>query len=186
MARYLALLCLLAVAAGCADNSARYLIDTPPAASKVRVRVASVEVLDAKLPAYAAALEMPLQDDAGALRNLKKTLWADDPVRGVTNALALSLDAATTATVAAEPWPLQTPAQAVVDLRVERMLADASGGYQFAGQYAVAAPGGVIRERLERFDIRIPLAGTDAPSIVAAQGKAIADLAAQIARTLAR
>lgn len=186
MARHIALLCLTLAAAGCSSNSARYLIDTPVAASKVPVRVATIEVLDVKLPAYAAALEMPLQEEGGALRNVPDTLWADDPVRGVTAALTRSLDAATNATVAAEPWPLETPPQAVLDLRVDRMLAGATGSFDFSGQYAIASPDRITRERLERFDIRIPLAATDPASIVAAEGKAIAELGSQIARSLAR
>jgi uncharacterized protein len=186
MARTLTFLCLALAVTGCGNNSARYLINTPVAAQKVAVRVATIEVLDVKLPAYAAALEVPLQEEGGALRNLPDSLWADDPVRGVTNALARSLEATTTAKVAAEPWPLETSPQAVVDLRVDRMLASAAGQFEFAGQYAIASPDGVIRERLERFDIRIPLGTADPAGIVAAEGKAIAELGLQIARTLAR
>lgn len=172
--------------AGCADNSARFLIDPPPQASALRARVSTVEVLDVSLPAYASAVEIAAQEKGGALRNLDDALWADDPVRGVTTALASSLAAASTATVAPEPWPLAEPAQVRVSVRVERMLAGENGSFQLSGLYAIASPDGVIRERLERFDISVPLAGSAPGDVAAASGAAIADLAARIARSLAR
>lgn len=182
------LLAVLAVlsATGCADDSARFLIDPPAAAAELRARVASVEMRNVSLPGYASALEIAQQEPGGALRNVPKSVWADDPVRGVTMALARSLDEASTATVAAEPWPLDEPAQAQVDVRVERMLARADGVFAFAGQYAVASRDGVIRERLQRFDITVPMTGADPAAIAAASGKAISELAVLIARTLAR
>lgn len=186
MMRRLALLCLTLAAAGCGDNSARFLIDAPAAPSEVAVRVSTIEVRDVSLPAYASALEIAQQEEGGALRNLPDTLWADDPVRGVTIALARSLDLATTATAAAEPWPLEEPAQARIDVRVERMLARADGQYELSGQYAVASPDGIIRERLERFDIRVPFEPADPAAIAAASGQAITTLAGQIAATLRR
>lgn len=186
MARHIALLCLALALTACADNSARYLIGTPAPAARIPVRVSTIEVLDAKLPAYASALEVAVEGEGGALQNIGGALWGDDPVRAVTVALARSLEAATSAKVAAEPWPLSTPAQAVLDLRVDRMLARADGQFEFSGQYALASPDGALRERLERFDIRVPLAVADAAGVSAAAGTAIAELSAQIGRMLAR
>lgn len=56
----------------------------------------------------AEALEIAQQEPGGGLRNLPDSLWADDPVRGVTEALARALAAGTTATVAAEPGTIAT------------------------------------------------------------------------------
>ena len=92
---------LVALLAGCgAGNDARYLIDPPAAGARVSVRVGSIEVRDVSLPSYAAAVDIARQEPDGALRNVAGTLWADDPVRGITGALARSLDQATTASVA--------------------------------------------------------------------------------------
>lgn len=186
MIRHIAVAGILIAAAGCADNSARFLIDPPGAAQTIRVRVATVELRDVSLPGYAAALEIAQQEPTGALRNVPESLWADDPVRGVTMALARSLDQTASATVAAEPWPLADPAQARVDVRVDRMLAASAGNFEFSGQYAIASPEGAIRERLQRFDITVPLTGQDPAAIAAATGQAISALAVEIAQTLAR
>ncbi|OYX43015.1 MAG: hypothetical protein B7Z02_10110 [Rhodobacterales bacterium 32-67-9] len=176
---------LLLAACG-ADNSARYLVDAPAAEKARNVRVRSIEVRDVVLPAYAAAIEIAQQDETGALRNVPDTLWADEPVRGMTAALARSLDLGSSATVAAEPWPLDAPADVQLTVRVERMIAGADGNFAFSGQYAISAPNGAVRERLERFDIRIPLAAPDAPAIAKATGQGIAALADAIIATLAR
>ncbi|MFV0514455.1 MAG: membrane integrity-associated transporter subunit PqiC [Jhaorihella sp.] len=170
---------------GCAGNSARFLIDPPAAETRIRVPVATIELRNVSLPGYAAALEIAQQDRDGALYNIPDVLWADDPVRGITVALARSLDQATTATAAAEPWPLAEPAQARVEVRVERMLARSDDNFEFSGQYAIAAPDGAVRERLVRFDILLPLAARDPQTIAAASSRAVSALAVEIAKTLA-
>ncbi|MCV2863481.1 membrane integrity-associated transporter subunit PqiC [Albidovulum sediminicola] len=182
----LALLCLTLALTGCADNAGRFVLDTPAPAARTAVAVSSIEVLDVALPAYAAAVEIARQDDGGAVRNLPDSLWADEPVRGITAALARSLDLATTATVAPEPWPLEEPAQARVAVHVEKMLARADGGFDFEGQFAVSAPLGGVRERIERFAIHLPAGAVDSAGIAAASGTAVARLAEAIARSLAR
>lgn len=182
----LLLLCLLPVLAGCAANAPRFLISPPAPGVEQRSRVSTVELRDVSLPAYAAAVEIARQEGAGAIVNLGDSLWADEPVRGVTTALAQALGAATTATVAPEPWPLATPAQARVEVRVTRMLAFSDGFYRLSGQFALASPDGFLRERIETFDISVPLTSTEAPGIADASGRALSDLAVQIARALAR
>ncbi|WP_347310931.1 PqiC family protein [Defluviimonas sp. SAOS-178_SWC] len=181
----LLLLALLLAACG-GNNSARYLVDAPASDGVRNVRVRSIEVRDVVLPAYAAAIEIAQQDETGALRNVPDTLWADEPVRGITAELARSLDIGSSATVAAEPWPLDTPADVQLTVRVERMVAGADGHFTLSGQCAIAAPDGVVRERLVRFDIRIPLKAADASAIAAATGQGIAALADDIIATLSR
>ncbi len=186
MMRASSLLLVLLLAACGADNSARYLVDAPAAETTRSVRVRSIEVRDVVLPAYASAIEIAQQDETGALRNVPDTLWADEPVHGMTAELARSLDIGSSATVAAEPWPLETPADVQLTVRVERMIAGADGTFTLSGQYAISAPDGAVRERLERFDIRISLTTPDAPGIAAATGQAVAALAGEIIATLAR
>jgi uncharacterized lipoprotein YmbA len=184
--RYSGLILILLTAACGSGNEARFLIDPPASAAETPVRVSTVELREVSLPAYAAAVEIAQQEEGGALRNLPDTLWADDPVRGVTMALARAIDQATTATAAAEPWPLDEPAQARVEVRVERMFAGLDGQFRFAGQYAIASPDGIIRERVRRFDITIPVSEAGAGAIAASSGLAISQLAQEIAAELRR
>ncbi len=176
----------LLVAAGCGDNSPRYLLDMPEPSERVSVRVSSIEVREVTLPAYAAASEIVLLQDDGAVRPVPKAVWADDPVRSVTQSLARNLDSATTATAAAEPWPLDAPAQVRIDVRIDRMVARPDGKFQMVGQYSVAAPYGAVRETINRFDIQQPMADQTPGAIAQANSDALLTLAEQIAKTLSR
>lgn len=176
----------LLFAAGCGDNSPRYLLDMPQPSQQISVRVSSIEVRDVTLPAYAAATEIVQLQDDGAVRPVKKAVWADDPVRSVTQSLARNLDTATNATAAAEPWPLDQPAQVRVDVRIDRMVARPDGQFQIAGQYSIAAPYGAVRETINRFDIEQPMTDQTPGAIAQANSNALLDLSEQIARTLAR
>jgi uncharacterized protein len=184
-------LALLALLTACADSNARFPIAAEVAApaeavSKVRVSVATIEVQDVSLPAYAAASEIVMEQADGALRVVPKAIWADDPVRGVTNALSRSLDLRSTATVVAEPWPLAEPAAVKLEVRIDQMVASVGGAFTLSGQYAIAAPEGAIRERMQRFTVSAPMADDSAASIAKATGIAIDNLATEILTQLRR
>lgn len=181
------LMFLLSLAlAGCGDNSARYLLGSTPPQQKIGVRVSTIEVRDVTLPAYAASSEIMVQSEDGALRPVSKAVWADDPVRAVTLSLARDLEAVTTATVSTEPWPLIDPAQVRLEVRLDRMVAQSNGQFQLAGQYAIAAPDGAVRESINRFDILQPIGGETPDAVAQATSAALLALARQIATRLGR
>jgi uncharacterized lipoprotein YmbA len=180
------MLLLSLLVAACGDNSARFLLDTPPSQQKIAVRVATIEVRDVTLPAYAASSEIMIQAEDGALRPLAQAVWADDPVRAVSLSLARNIEAVSTATASTEPWPLIDPAQVRVDVRIDRMVAQSDGQFQLAGQFSIAAPDGAVRESLNRFDILQPLAADTPDAIAQATSAVLLTLARQIATRLRR
>ena len=180
---------VLALPLGACGVDARYLIAQGPAetgqpAAKARVRVRTIEVRDVSLPSYASATDIVVEQKDGALKPIGNAVWADDPVRGVTSALARAIGARSTATVAAEPWPLLDPADVQLEVRVDRMIARADGGFELTGQYAIAAPSGALREQVRRFAIRTPLQGTAPMAVAQATGLAIDQLAAKVVASL--
>lgn len=179
--------CLSMVAllmAGCGAPSARYLLDGPVPEQRVGVRVATIEVRDVALPDYAAASEILVQDESGALLPVSNAIWADDPVRGVSQTLARNLDAGTTAVAMTEPWPLDDPANAKLDIRIDTMVAQNNGQFRLSGRYAIASQDRIIRERIERFDILQPLADQTPASVAQATSAALKTLSEQIAGQL--
>ena len=179
--RVMAFALALPLAACGSSDTARYLIDAPTAAvGQTRVSVASVELRDVSLPSHASGSEILVMDEGGALRPLGDAQWADDPERAVTGTLAELLDTRSTATVAAEPWPLLDGPSARVDLRIDRMLAKAPNLYEISGQAAVSAADGRPRERVERVSVTVPLTEITAPAVREAQGRAIAALADEL------
>ncbi|AMY69326.1 PqiC family protein [Frigidibacter mobilis] len=141
---------------------------------------------DVSLPEYAAASEIAVQDADGAVKKARRALWADQPERSVTLALARQLDAALTATVAAEPWPLTGLPDAEIEVRVEQSLAGADSMFRLQGQYYVRADEVTIRPASAPFAIAVPMAGTEPQDIAAAQSAALAELATIIARGVGR
>lgn len=186
MSRFLPL-AFLALAA-CGGTAPQYLIDQTPAAAvtQTRVRVATVEVRNLSLPAYAENAKILAEAADGSVAPLKQAEWADDPVRALTLRLAEQIGRTSSATAAAEPWPLETPAQAAVDVRVSEMLARTNGAFTLKGQFALSSYGHVIRERIEPFEITVPLEDRGPGGIARASGAAMSELARRIVAELAR
>lgn len=183
--RYAATLTLALLLSGCGKD-AQFLVESAAPAREVGLRVGSLELREVTLPAYASAADILLEDADGALRPIRRAVWADGSARGVTTEIARSLDLRTTADVAAEPWPLAEPADARLEVRIERIVARADGTFQLTGQYAVASPDGRVREFIERYDIRVPVAGDGPAAIAAANGVAVGQLADAIVARLRR
>lgn len=182
------LLFVLPVVAACGTegNVARYLIDAPAPTLRVATARGTIEVRNVSLPRHATSEEIAVQAEDGSLRVTTDALWADDPARAMTGALALALDEITPATVAAEPWPLSDLPDQRLEVRVQQMVAQSDGQFRLAGQYFVAP---VVSERAavaERFDFTVPIAGRDYAAISRAAGAATTELAERIARRLAR
>ena len=171
--------------AGCGSD-ALFLVPDYPAAVAVPVATRTLEVRDVVLPAYAAEVEILVQETDGALRPAGGALWADDPRVGITQALARRLDQGTTATVAAEPWPLFDGPDRAVQVSIDRMVAVEGGAFELEGQFAMISRSGAAREFLRRFAITEPLAGTDPQSVADAMGRALTQLSGQIAASIAR
>jgi len=169
--------------AACGEDPLRYA--TPPAATQARQPIAysRVGIREVSLPTYAALEEITVVQPDGALSSTPDSLWADDPAREVTLSVTRTLSQATGATVAAEPWPFRDVPDATVDIRIERMLAEADGRFRLAGQYYVAPEAFGSPERSRLFDLSVPyVAGGGYSAIAAARAQAITDLALLIAR----
>jgi uncharacterized protein len=182
----LMLLVVLTALTACGDKKARFVIPAPEPISQARLRVSSIEVRDVSLPAYASASEIVVEDASGALRPVPKAIWADDPARGITGALALSLEAVSTAQVAAEPWPLNTDAQARVQVRIDQMIAKADDSFYMAGQFAISSTSGAVAGSLTRFAISVPMADLAPATVASATGTALNQLASKIVANLKR
>lgn len=183
-------LALALLLAGCGGTATRYVVAAEPApgasTSKQRLRVGSIELRDVVLPAYAEDSALLIEAADGGLAPVKGSEWADNSARAITAELARSLDLRSTASVAAEPWPLSDSPDVRMEVRIERVIAGASGSFLLSGQYAVASSDGRIRDFLERFEISVPLADQNPQTVARAYGAALEGLSTQILRRLAR
>lgn len=185
MTRMLPLL-IIALLAGCSGAKTQYLVEADTSELRLRSAVGSVLVNTVSLPGYAAADDISVQTPDGAVVTQKGALWADEPERATTLALARNLGAILNVTVAPQPWPLDGFADATVDVRVEQMLAGSDGQFRLTGLYFVLIETGASRNRSGRFEIAVPMASTALTDVAKAQAAAVQDLAERIARTLGR
>ena len=175
---------LIAALAACGGTVERFGSGAPvvdQTLPRVSSRYSSLEVRQVSLPSYAASDEIASRDAGGAITTNKSTLWADEPARAMTLELSRYLGQITGAQVAAEPWPFLDRAAAIVDVRIEDMVADADGSFHITGQYYVAPDSG-YGGRSGLFSLSQPIVGDGAGAIAAARAAATRALAEQIAR----
>ncbi|KAF0675373.1 PqiC family protein [Profundibacterium mesophilum] len=181
---HLLLPALIGLLAACSDGIGPLRYEVPPQAEEERipVSVGSVELREVSLPLYAELETITVETPGRMLATDNDVLWADDPVRGMTQTLAMTLAEITPAKVAAEPWPFSDGPDVRVEVRFTQALATAAARYRIVGQYFVASPFGERKDVARRFDIAVPYAPGNPNSIAAAQGAALRHLAKHIAR----
>lgn len=168
-------------------NPTRYLVaEAPVPAAKQRLSIATIELRDLVLPSYGSDAAILLEEAGGGLKALRGVEWADSSAEAVTAALAQRLDAGSTASVAAEPWPLSEPSDLRLEVRISRVMAARDGQFKLDGQFAFAAQSAAVRESLERFSISVPMTGQGPDAIAWAYGAALDELSGRILRRLAR
>ncbi|RMC35539.1 PqiC family protein [Paracoccus alkanivorans] len=163
------------------EKTGRFLIDPPAVQAQVPNRLGTAELKDVSLPEYAADQEVMWQTEDGAVRSNPDNLWADSPQRGFTMALAREISNVSGATVIGEPWPLAEPPQRVLEVRVEKALAQADGIYRLSGRYFVSEESGGGTNHARSFDISVPMSSNQPSAIARAMSQAISQLAQQIA-----
>lgn len=175
---------LLAACGGQPDRLA--MPQVTPAASEApqRAAFATIELRDISLPLHATEAEIFVQGEDGLIRPEKGLTWADDPIRTATMDLAEMLSVASTATIAAEPWPFENYPSARMELRFSEFVASrADQSFHARGQYFVADMSGAGRDRSGRLNITVPLPEDFGPAeIAAARSLALSEAARQIAR----
>ncbi|WP_378947610.1 membrane integrity-associated transporter subunit PqiC [Paracoccus sp. R86501] len=175
----------LVLLGACSDpeKTGRFLLDPPTQNVRVANRLGTAELKDVSLPEYAANQEVAFQTQDGAVRSNPDSLWADTPARAFTTTLARAISDVSGATVIGEPWPLAEPPARVLEVRVERALAQTDNIYRLSGRYFVADDGlkGNGANQARSFDIRVPMTEPTPAGTAVAASQAIAQLAQQIA-----
>ncbi|CAN0600954.1 unnamed protein product, partial [Ectocarpus sp. 12 AP-2014] len=143
----------------------------------------SVALREVSLPAYATDESISIADGNGAIRELPGSIWADDPTRAVTLRLTNALADLTGRTVASDPWPFGGSPDVVVEVRVERLLAEDGGRYLAQGRFYVAHEDEERSDRSGSFNLIEPYDPTlGFPAIAQARSRIIAALAREIAQ----
>ena len=178
-----AALCLMLI--GCSQTPDPVRIAPEPQSPGARISIPhqSVALREVSLPAYATDESISIADGTGAIRELPGSIWADDPTRAVTLRLTNALADLTGRTVASDPWPFGGSPEVVVDVRIERLLAEEGGRYLAQGRYYIAHEDEERTDRAGSFNLiesYDPALGF--PAIAQARSQIIAALAREIAQ----
>lgn len=177
---------LTTLMAACSAPSAR--LDMAPVTSDLSLRAAvgSAIVRTVSLPTYAAAEELSIETPEGLIAANNDILWADDPSRAVTLAIARNLGDILTAKIGPDPWPFIGLPDVAVDVRVTRMVTGADGMFDLEGQFFVGGDGIDYPNSTTSFAIETPVTSAEPAAIAQAQAQAILTLSEKIARKIAR
>lgn len=173
------------VLAGCASSPDPVRLATVPQEPGARVVIPhqSVALREVSLPAYATDEGISIADGTGAIRELPGSVWADDPTRAVTLRLTNALADLTGRTVASDPWPFGGAPDVVVEVRVERLLAEEVGRYVAQGRFYVAHEDEERVDRAGSFNLVEPFDPALGFSAIAqARSKILTALAREIAQ----
>ncbi|PRY94185.1 PqiC family protein [Donghicola tyrosinivorans] len=166
---------------GACSSDVRLSVPEVPSEVRANSSYPSLEVRLVSLPTYAGEETVATQNADGTITANAGLLWADDPARSLTMALARQLTQITGATVAPEPWPFDAYPAGRVDIRFSDLLAQADGTLLLAGQYFVVDSEGRGRDRARLFRITETIDGTGSPADIArARSAALAKLAEEI------
>lgn len=183
--RISAIFVLLLGLAACSpsDNITRFAGEAAAPSERIGIRYTSVSVREISLPTYASAEFLVTEAADGTLVENPDVLWADDPVRDVTLAFARALATITQARVAPDPWPFRSVPEAIVDIRVEKLVARSNGTFVATGQYFVAPQSEDQPERAVGFSISTPYLVADGTQAIAgARSRTVTALAEHVAR----
>lgn len=185
MIKRIAFIAALALTA-CTPEPDRLALAQLDSAIELRPLVSSVMVRTVSLPTYAAAEEIAVELETGLIASNTEVLWADDPQRAMTIAVARNLGDILNIDAGPEPWPFIGLPDASVDVRVERVLAQADGTFRLSGQFYVGGDGIDFRNSSRAFSISKAMTDLSLPSIATAQAEAVLSLSEEIAKTLGR
>ena len=182
------LLAILTTAGLAACSGPTNRVDLVPLQSELRrtALVSSVMVRTVSLPTYAAAEELAIQSPDGLIVTEGDILWADLPDRAATLTITRHLNTILSAVVGPDPWPFVDLPDAVVEVRVEEIIAGGDGVFRLRGQYFVGGDKVRFRNTVQSFSYTSPLADFGFGSVAAAQSQVLLALSEDIAKTLSR
>jgi hypothetical protein len=162
------------------DTSRYFTLPSPSAAPATGPGVASLGLGPVTLPPYVGRLEIATRAGPDEIRYAAGDRWAAPLDEMVVRSLGDELRARVPARdVVRWPWPLQAPPEATVAVEFLRLEGDAAGGATLEARWTAAVRGRPPVSGETR--VREPGQAGDVPGSVAALGRALGRLAAEVA-----
>jgi len=107
----------------------------PPSINAVALSVVMV-------PAYASDQRLASRDEDYKIVYSSEHKWADSPDEAITRVLANRLRVFLEANVIVEPWPRGYEPQARIEVQLDKLIRESSGGAEMSGQIRIIAGDG--------------------------------------------
>jgi hypothetical protein len=184
MRRILAVVAAAVLLPGCLgprpDTSRYFTLPSPTAAPATGPAVATLGVGPVTLPPYVARLEIAIRAGPDEIRYAANDRWAAPLDEMVVRSLADELRARVPAReVVRWPWPLQAPPEVAVSVEFLRLEGDAAGGATLEARFTASVRGRPPVSGETR--VKEPGQAGDTPGAVAALGRALGRLGADVA-----
>ena len=129
-----------------------------------------------RLPGYANDQRIASRGQERLIVQAEKHRWAEEPEEAITRVLANRLRYITKANVVTEPWPRGYEPQARVEVSLDKLLREASGGVEMAGQIKIIAGDGRSVKAIRTFQVFHYAESTDYNAYFSAVAAGINDI----------
>jgi len=149
------LVLLLSSACGSGPPARMYLLEPvlAPEAVEPIDGVTDIGLTVVNLPGYAADQRIASRNTQRLIRQAEKHRWAEEPEEAITRVLADRLRYMSKANVVVEPWPRGFEPQARVEVTLDKLLREASGGVEMSGQVEIIAGDGRSVKAIRTFQV---------------------------------
>lgn len=140
------LFCICVFAAGCSSGppARQYLLEPvlDPVNESVPPVIEAVGLAEVVVPAYASDQRLASRNEQYQIQYNDKIKWADSPDEALTRVLANRLRYYLEANVIVEPWPRSYVPQARIEVQLDKLLREATGGAEISGQIRIISGDG--------------------------------------------
>ena len=169
---------LLGSACGSGPPARLYLLEPvlAPELSEPLANITDLGITVVSLPSYASDQRIASRNQDHLIVQAAKHKWAEDPEEAITRVLADRLRYITKANVVTEPWPRGFEPQARVEVSFDKLLREASGGVEMAGQIEIIAGDGRSVKSIRTFQLIHYAESTDYSAYFSAVAAGINDI----------
>lgn len=104
--------------------------------------ISAVALAEVVVPSYAADSRLASRDAQHQIVYDENTKWADSPDEALTRVLANRLRYFLEANVIVEPWPRGYEPQARIEVQLDKLIREATGGAELSGQIRIISGDG--------------------------------------------
>jgi len=140
----LCVVCVLAVSCSSGPPPKQFLLEPvlDPVNDAAAPTINAVALAEVVVPAYASDQRLASRNEQYQIQYDDDIKWADSPDEAITRVLANRLRYYLEANVVVEPWPRGYDPQARIEVQLDKLIREATGGAEMSGQIRIISGDG--------------------------------------------